>query len=518
MTADTRSDLSALLLDRQLDAGAGSRVALRYEGRSITYTELAALVARTAHVLRGLGVQRGQRVALLLADRPEFIAVFLGTVRIGAIAVPLSTLQPAADAVALVRHCGATALVAEASLLADLGPLLPSVNSLRVVISVGGTAPDAQAFETLTASAPESIPPADASRDDPCFWQYSSGTTGRPKAVMHRHGDYDAITEVYGRTVLGMTSEDRSFSVSKLFFSYGLGNSMAFPLRHGASAVLHPGRPHPAAVFDLIRRERPTIFYTVPTQYATLLAAAESAEVDLSSVRRCISAGEALPASIFERWRERFGLEILDGIGSTEVNYIFISNTPGAARAGSSGRVLPGYDAKVVDDAGAPVRAGEIGDLWVRGPSTFSGYYNDPERTAATLRDGWVVTGDKYTVDTDSDFRWAGRADDVFKVAGMWVAPAVVEGAVGAHPAVLECAVVAQADETGLMKPAAFVVLRSGMTATAEEIIAFVAQRIAPFMRPRWVHFASELPKTATGKIQRYKLRESTSAAAEVMT
>jgi benzoate-CoA ligase family protein len=308
-----------------------------------------------------------------------------------------------------------------------------------------------------------------------------------------------------------MAREDRAFSVSKLFFSYGLGNSLAFPLRHGASVVLYAGRPQPAAVFDLVRRERPTILYAVPTAYAQLLAAAEGdrSVADLSSVRRCISAGEALPAPLFERWKERFGLEILDGIGSTEIGYIAISNTPVALRRGTSGRVIPGYEAKVVDEAGRTVPTGEIGDLWVKGPSTFTGYYDDPERTAAAIRDGWVVTGDTYAVDTDGFFRWAGRTDDMLKVGGAWVAPAVVEAAVMAHPAVLECAVVGQADADGLIKPAAHVALRPGASATEDEIVAFVAARIASFMRPRWVHFTSELPKTATGKIQRYKLREA---------
>ena len=506
-------NLSALLLDAHLDHGRGERVAIRYEGSSVTYAELCALTQRTARVLREIGVERGQRLALLLRDSPEFIACFLGAVRIGAIAVPLNTLVAAEESVDLVRHCGAVALVGEEDLMAGVRPLLPSAPELRWAISVGGSASDGTSLEVLRRAAPSGLAPADTTRDDACFWQYSSGTTGRSKAVMHRHGDYEAITDLYGGAVLRMTSADRSFSVSKLFFSYGLGNSLAFPLRFGARVVLHPGRPRPTEIFDLIRRERPTIFYAVPTSYAQLLAAEEArpGSADLSSIRTCISAGEALPAPLFDRWRQRFGLEILDGIGSTEIGYIAISNTPEAIRPGTSGRVIPGYEARVVDDAQRDVAAGDVGDLWVKGPSTFTGYYADADRTAATIRDGWVVTGDKYTVDREGFFRWAGRSDDMLKVGGAWVAPAVVEAAVLSHPAVLECAVVGQADADGLIKPAAFVTLKPDAAATGDEIIAFVTQRIAPFMRPRWVHFTGDLPKTATGKIQRYKLREMVS-------
>jgi benzoate-CoA ligase family protein len=504
-------NLSAVLLDAHLARGDGGRVAIRFEGRSISYAELAGLVARTGHVLRELGVERGERVALLLGDRPEFIATFLATVRIGAVAVPLGTFLHGPDAIALIRHCGAVALVAETAFVDELLPLLPSAPDLRSVLAVGGDAPDALSLERLSANAPGTLVPADTTREDMCFWQYSSGTTGRPKAVMHRHGDLEAITDLYGRAVLGITRDDRSFSASKLYFSYGLGNSLAFPLRYGANVVLSPMRPDPRTAFELVRRERPTLLYAVPTGYAQLLAAAEAepALADLSSVRLCISAGEALPAPLFERWRARFGHEILDGIGSTEVGYIFISNVPGDVRPGTSGRVVPGYVAKVADAAGRPVPDGETGDLWVRGPSTFTGYWGDDAATSRAIRDGWVVTGDKYARDADGYFRWAGRSDDMMKVGGVWVAPAVVEAAVCAHPSVLECAVVGRVDTEGLIKPAAFVTLRPGASATADEIVEYVAHRIAPFMRPRWVHFVRDLPKTATGKIQRYKLREN---------
>ncbi len=513
---EARLNLSTLLLDAHLDAGHGSRTAIRYQDRSISYAELAALASRAGAALRELGVEREQRVAMLIADRPEFVATFLGAVRVGAVAVPLSTLLRPAEAIELVRHCGAVAVVAESAILEGLRPLLPSAPRLRVVVAVGGAAPDALSFDALCAASRIDVAPADTGPDDMCFWQYSSGTTGRPKAAMHRQSDLAFVAERYGRSVLGMTSEDRGFSIPKLFFSYGLGNSLALPLRYGATAVLHPSRPEPRTVFDVVRRERPTLFYAVPTAYAAMLAAAEaeSEKADLSSVRLCISAGEALPAPVFERWRERFGLEILDGIGSTEIGYICISNVPGRVRPGTSGQVIPGYGAKVADAEGRPLPAGEIGDLWVRGASTFAGYWNDRDRTAQALRGDWVVTGDKYTVDEDGYYRYAGRADDMLKVGGIWVSPAEVEATLAAHPAVLECAVVGRPDRDALVKPAAFVVLRTGARATEDELIGFVAERIAPYKRPRWVHFVADLPKTATGKIQRYKLRAATEGVA----
>jgi benzoate-CoA ligase len=505
------ADLSSLLLDTHLEAGHGGRTAIRYEGRDLTYAQLAASVGRAASALRQIGVRREDRVAILLHDRPEFVAAFLGAVRIGAVAVPLNTLLQPAETAELLRHCGAVALVAEGAIADRLRARRAELPDLRVALTVGAPEAGDAAFAEACAAAPAELPRAEGRPDDMCFWQYTSGTTGRPKGIVHRHRDLAFATERYGCHVIGMTEEDRSFSVARLFFSYGLGNSLAFPLRYGASAVLHPGRPDPRTVLDIVARERPTLFYAVPTAYAALLAAAEAepARADLSSVRLCVSAGEALPAPLFERWKARFGHEILDGIGSTEVGYIFVSNVPGQVRPGTSGRAVPGYEAKVADAQGHPLRAGEIGDLWVRGGSTFSEYWQDPERTRATIRDGWVVTGDKYSFDADGYFRYAGRADDMLKIGGIWVAPAVVEAAVCAHPAVLECAVVGRADADGLIKPAAFVVRRPGASVTAEEIVTFVTERIARFNRPRWVHFLADLPKTSTGKVQRYKLRDT---------
>jgi benzoate-CoA ligase family protein len=504
-------NLAAAMVDAHLEAGRGDRPAIRYQGRTITYREVAATVDRTGNALRRLGFGTGERVALLLPDSPELICSFFGAVKIGAVALPLSTLATADDLRHMLADSEAAALLVDAALAERIASLRRDLPLLRHVVVAGDAPAGAHGLRELLAAEAPDLDPAPTSRDDMCFWQYSSGTTGRPKAAMHRMRDLWEAAERYGRHVLAMTSEDRSFSVAKLYFSYGLGNSLAFPFRYGATVVLHPGRAEPQAVFDIVARERPTLFYAVPTAYAALLAAADAgAACDLTSVRLCISAGEPLPKALFERWRRRFGLEILDGIGSTEVGYIFISNVPGAVRAGTSGRVIPGYEAKVLDDEGGPVRDGEVGDLCVKGPSTFAGYWGQPERTSATIRGEWMTTGDKYVVDGDGYFTYAGRSDDMLKVGAMWVSPAEVESALVEHPSVLECAVVGHADADDLVKPAAYVVLKAGSSASdrlADELRAFVKERIAPYKYPRWIHFVADLPKTSTGKIQRFKLR-----------
>ncbi|MGH2450312.1 MAG: benzoate-CoA ligase family protein [Candidatus Limnocylindria bacterium] len=526
-----RFNLASALVDAHVEAGRGDHAAIRYEGRTFTYAEVAGEVDRCGNALRGLGVGTGDRVALLLADSPEFIVSFFGAVKIGAVALPLSTLLPREELAYMLSDSGATVLVADAATLDRPRTFRERLPDLRHVIVVGAAAsgqhpssrlrqeparteaePNAREYRALLDAADARLEAAPTAAGDMCFWQYSSGTTGRPKAVMHRMRDLWEVAERYGRHVIGMTSADRSFSVAKLYFSYGLGNSLAFPFRYGATVVLHPGRPEPAAVFRLVARERPTLFYAVPTVYAALLAAAEAgALADLSSVRCCVSAGEPLPKALFERWRRRFGHEIVDGIGSTEVGYIFISNVPGETRPGTSGRVVPGFEAKVVDEQERSVPTAVVGDLWVRGPATFAGYWGQPDRTERTIRDGWVVTGDRYSEDADGYFTYAGRSDDMLRVGAMWVSPIEVESALLEHSSVLECAVVGHADADGLVKPAAYVVLRPGVAGTsavAAEMQASMEARLAPFKRPRWIRFVADLPKTPTGKIQRFRLRE----------
>jgi benzoate-CoA ligase family protein len=384
------------------------------------------------------------------------------------------------------------------------------LRDLRHIVVAGGAPTGTSSLAELTGAAPDRLEAEPTEADDMCFWQYSSGTTGEPKGVVHLQASSATPADLHGRHVVGLRPDDRVFSVAKLFFSYGLNNSLVVPFRHGACAVLFAGRPEPRAVYDTITRERPTVFYGVPTVYAALLAVPEAHfAYDLSSLRVCVSAGEALPRPLFERWKARFGLEILDGIGSTEIGYIAISNFPGRARAGTSGEVIPGYEARVTDENGASVAPGEVGDLQVRGPSTAAFYWNKRAQTKRTFRGEWVFTGDRYRVSADGYYAHQGRSDDLLKVGGIWVSPLEVETALLEHDAVLECAVVGRLDADALTKPAAYVVLKNGAPdpALADELRAFVKGRLAPYKYPRWIEFVPELPKTSTGKIQRFKLR-----------
>jgi len=442
------------------------------------YAELAERQDRAAVSFRERGIGPGDRVAIVLRDSPEFIAAFLGATKIGAIAVPLSTLARPAELELMVRDSGARLVVTEA----DAG------------ILAGGSGP---------------VIAAPTRPDDMCFWQYSSGTTGGPRAVIHLHDRSLAPAQAHGRHVVGLRPDDRVYSTAKLFFSYGLQSSMIIPLATGASVVLDPERFAPERTWELIARERPTVLYAVPTAYAGLLAAADAGTAaDVASLRCCISAGEALPAPLAERWRSRFGIAILDGMGSTEIGYIALSNTAGDVTPGSSGAPLPGYDARIVGDDGADVGAGEPGTLWVRGPSTAQGYHARPERTAATFRDGWVVTGDRYVV-RDGRYTHLGRDDDMLRVGAQWVSPLEVEGVLASHPGVLECAVVGRADRDGLTRPCAYVVANGESEGLAAELLESCAQRLPKHKRPRWVEVVPELPKTATGKVQRYRLRQA---------
>ena len=485
---------------RHVREGRGARVAIMSDAGELTYEALDDRVRRFAAAIRSAGIHPGDRVALLLPDTALLSIAFWGTLAAGAVAVPLNTMLKPGEHRAILADCDPRLLVhdeaiAKAESIAEGDVLAWSVAEAEKMVAV------AVPYERY----------ASTHRDAFAFFLYSSGTTGEPKGVVHLHHDMWICCRTYGESILDMREGDRCFSVAKLFFAYGLGNAQYFPFHVGATAILFSGRPTPDAVFEQVRRHRPTLFFGVPTAYANMLASIESraAEVDFSSVRACVSAGEALPASIFERWKKLTSVEVLDGIGSTEICHIFLSNRSGECRPGSTGKAVTGYDLRLVDDAGDDVPRGEIGDLLVSGDSTMALYWNKHEATKRTLRGATIRTGDKYYQDEDGYFWHAGRSDDMIKAGGIWVSPVEVESALVAHPSVLECAVVGTEDADGLTKPHAFVALRPGIDEAGLEVElkAFVKDRLAPYKYPRWVTFVTELPKTATGKIQRFLLR-----------
>jgi benzoate-CoA ligase len=501
-------------IDRNVAEGRGAKTAIECGDQRITYAQLLERVNRAGNLLREqFDVRIEERVVLLLVDGPEFIYMFFGAVKIGAVPIPTNTLWKPADYEYVLNDSRARVVVISDALLPHLNAVpRERLRYLKHVIVVGTTSAHQPELHALMADASPDLEAEPTSKDDPAFWLYSSGSTGFPKGCVHLHHDMVVCTEAYGRGILEMNAEDRCFSVAKLFFAYGLGNAMYCPFGVGATAILWPGTPAAAHVYAVIERYRPTLFFSVPTNYGMLLAhAREGRDFDLSSVRHAVSAGEALPAALFERFKQRFGIEILDGIGSTEVLHIFISNRPGAIRPGSSGRIVEGYEARIVDEENRDVRVGEIGNLLVSGDSTCACYWNKHDKTKTTIEGRWIRTGDKYYQDVDGYYWYAGRSDDMVKVGGIWVSPIEVESALIEHPAVQECGVGACADHDGLLKPYAFVVLRNGASGTPElaaELQHFVRSRLAEYKRPRWVAFVDELPKTATGKVQRYKLRE----------
>jgi len=499
-------------VDRHVAEGRATRLAVIHEGGRLTYGDVAAGANRLGNALRRLGVHREQRVVLLLHDSPQFVWSFWGALKIGAVPIPTNTLLTPRDYEYMLRDSRAEVAIVSEPLAPALAAARPRAPALRHIVVVGRASAADLSYDDLVGAERPELDAADTTKDDVAFWLYTSGTTGTPKAAVHLHHDMLVCCETFGRHVLEIGPDDRTFSVAKLFFAYGLGNALYFPFHVGATTVLFPGRPEPTKVFDVIAREHPTLFFAVPTAYAALLQQPDAAAARaLGSVRLCISAGEPLPKAIYERWRERFGIDILDGIGSTELCHTFIANRRGRVRPGSSGTLVPGYGARIVDDEGRDVPPGEIGNLLVSGDSACASYWNQHERSTQTIQGEWVRTGDKYTRDAEGYFWYAGRGDDMIKAGGMWVSPAEVEGALVEHPAVVEAGVVGAAGEDELVKPVAFVVLARGHApgpALEAELQGFVKQRLAHYKYPRWIRFVEELPKTATGKIQRYKLRE----------
>jgi benzoate-CoA ligase len=520
MTLSRNYNAAVDLIERNLAAGRAGKTAYIDDAGSYSYADLAERVNRFANAVQTLGLHPEQRILLCLLDTIDFPTAFLGAIKAGIVPVAANTLLTSDDYAFMLADSRARAVVVSAPLLPAMEAALAMLPGRRPAVVVsGGSGESAAPHRSLDALLAESSPEAEAAAtepDMPCFWLYSSGSTGRPKGTVHLHSSLAKTAELYAVPILGIEEGDVVFSAAKLFFAYGLGNALTFPMAVGATTILMAERPTPAAVSRTLRRHRPTIFYGVPTLYSAMLAFADLPARDEVALRRCTSAGEALPEDIGRRWLDRFGVDILDGIGSTEMLHIYLSNRPGEVRYGTTGRPVPGYEVKIVDDEGRPVPRGEVGELQVKGPSCAAHYWNNREKTCGTFLGPWMRTGDKYREDENGCYVYCGRSDDMLKVGGIYVSPAEVEAALAAHEAVLEAAVIGSADESGLVKPKAYVVLKAGVAADErlrEELKQHVKNRLAPYKYPRWLEFMDELPKTATGKIQRFKLRALDQAA-----
>jgi 4-hydroxybenzoate-CoA ligase len=507
-------------VDVHVARGLAGKVAFVDPDRSLSYGDLQARSIRFANALRALGLESEKRVALLLNDTVDYPVAFWGTLRSGNIAIPLNTFLNVSQYAYILADCRAGALVVAAPLARTIWPLIEKLPHLRTVILVDAIVDDKAAFpgrdvhlfEDVLAAADATPFTADTVSDEVAFWLYTSGSTGDPKGVKHVHSNLMVTAKLFGQGVLGITENDVVHSAAKLFFAYGLGNAMTFPLSVGATAALWPERPSPDSVLEMMRKHRPTIFYGVPSLYTALLAHKEIGNgAGSGCLRLCVSAGEALPAHIGERWRATVGVDVLDGLGSTELLQTFLSNRPGDIRYGSTGKPVPGYEARIVDDKDRELGTDEIGELIVRGPSAGEGYWNQRGKSRRTFVGEWTYTGDKYRRDADGYYYYCGRTDDMFKVSGMWVSPFDVEAALTSHEAVLEAAVIGKEDADGLVKPKAFIVLKNGYAADDnlfETLKVHVKQQAGPWKYPRWIELREHLPRTATGKIQRFKLRD----------
>jgi benzoate-CoA ligase family protein len=509
-------NFAADILKRNLDAGRADKLAFidHRQGsthRGWSYADLADRAERFGHVLRALGLRREERVLLCLLDTIDWPTAFLGAIKAGMVPVPVNTLLTEDDYRFMLEDSRARLLVVSEELYPKFAKALAaSAEPPHVIVSGADTHGHAQ-FEALLAGAARDPVTAPTVCDDICFWLYTSGSTGKPKAAVHTHADLKLTDDLYGKPYLGIGENDICFSVAKLFFAYGLGNALTFPMSAGATTVLSAQRPTPESVADILKRHGVTVFYAVPTFYAALLASAAAPASGEVKLRRCVSAGEALPSDVGRRFSERYGVDILDGIGSTEMLHIFISNRAGDVKYGTTGKPVPGYDVQLVDDDGNVVEAqGEMGELQVRGPTSAVMYWNNREQSRSTFLGEWTRSGDKYLKDEQGYFIYCGRRDDMLKVGGIYVSPFEVEAALQSHPDVLEAAVVGWPDADALIKPKAFVVLKSPDKAGEALKLALqdhCREKLAAFKYPRWLEFRTELPKTATGKIQRFKLR-----------
>ena len=499
------------LIERNLAAGRAARIAYIDDAGQYTFGQLAERVNRFGSGLRALGLDMEHRVLLALTDTIDFPTAFLGAIKAGIVPVAVNTLLTPKDYEYMLSDSRARALIVSEALLPQFASAIGRLPSLKHVIVSGPGSPQGHiAFKDVLAKGTPELAPAPTSCDDACFWLYSSGSTGMPKGTVHVHSSMIVTAELYARGVLGYRESDVVFSAAKLFFAYGLGNALSFTLAVGATAVLMAERPTPAAVFKRLKEKKPTLFFGVPTLYAAMLASPELPGRGALALRQCISAGEALPPQIAKSWKEKIGVEILDGIGSTEMLHIFLSNRPDDLRYGTTGKPVPGYELRLVDERGEAVKPGEMGELQISGPTSAAYYWNNREKSRSTFHGAWTKSGDKYIRDQDGYYVYGGRSDDMLKVSGIYVSPAEVEAALVGHDAVLEAAVVGAEDENKLVKPKAFVVLKpgnSGSEALKAALQQHVKDKLAPYKYPRWIEFLPELPKTATGKIQRFKLR-----------
>jgi len=505
-------------VDRHIREGRASKMAIRCGETNLTdgrtYGEMAADVNRIGNALLNLGLQKGQRVLLLLPDCPEFAAAYFGVIKVGGVAVPTNTAGRAPDYEYFLRESEARILIAHSTIFNQVAPALSSQPDLQHVIVVGEPQHGCLHWDKLIAESSRELSAARTSEEDIAFWLWTSGSTGRPKAAVHLHRDWLCCCRSYASGVLGISPDDITFSSSKLFHAYGLGNGLMFPFHAGATTVLFPGKVQAASVLEIARRFRPTLFFSIPTLYALMLQEVEHELYCLDSIRLAVSAAEPLPAEIVRRWHRKFGMEILDGIGSTEALHIYLSARPGHVTPGSTGTPVPGYALRIVDSDGGEVPAGTIGDLLVAGDSIAPCYWNRHELTSERMRGKWFFTGDKYRVDANGYYWYAGRSDDMFRVSGQWVSPTEVESALIEHNCVLEAAVVPYREDAELHTPKAFIVLRRNIAATSElagELQDFVKNRIAPYKYPRRIEFVDQLPKNAAGKVLRYRLREGPS-------
>jgi benzoate-CoA ligase family protein len=505
MNFPLRFNAASFFVHRHGAEGRGDRVAFRHEGRSVTYAQLAADVDRVASALAGLGVEPEHRVLLAMSDSPAFAAAFWGAVKLGAVAVPVNTLMAAEDYAFILDDSRARVALVDEDVLPRFPAPRHACPSLREVIVLGQAAGGARSWNDLLDAASMPLDPAPTGPEDVMYWGYTSGSTGRPKAAVHTHANLVAAADLVGVGVFGLGPGDLVFSASKAYFPFGLGNTLYFPARVGAASLLVSERLDAGRLLEVIERERPSVFCAVPTLYARMLQVDKA--YDVSSLRLCVSSGEMLPPAVFDAWKARFGLELADVMGSTEALHDFIASRPGAIRRGSIGQVVPGFEARVVDDDGRPVEAGTIGHLLIKGPTTSLYYWKRRDHTQRAMLGEWLRTGDMVSREADGYFYFAGRGDDMLKVGGQWISPVEIEARLAEHPAVLEAGVVGREDRDGLTKLCAYVALTPGGAVTEDELRGWVRAGLAGFKTPRWIEIVADLPKTATGKIQRFRLR-----------